>query len=298
MVLVFGVLPVVMALMFMSYRSVVEHVEEDPQFCARCHASRSQYLLWTGSAHKSVGCQQCHLMTVDRAVALLQAFVRYTGEPGPDGKVAPLHVLPVPQTTCVRCHIEETADWPQIRDSIGHKVHLRARGVGCIDCHARSIHRFDRAEESCGRCHAEEVSPEAGMSKLHCNACHDFHANKSLIPSKGVCRECHISNKIAMPDFPDNVHMSRLPCGACHQPHKRKRVDRTACLSCHERIGSHGLHGNKGHGRCSDCHQAHDWQPQVASCVGCHQKRSARCKPGKCWSCHAMTLHRKSRRRP
>ena len=295
---VFGVAAVVLALMFTSYQIVVQHVEEDPAFCARCHTTRSQYLLWTGSAHKRVACQLCHSMDQDKAVALMQAFVTYTGQPGPDGVVPPLHTLPVPQRTCVRCHIEETADWPQIRDSVGHKVHLRAPRVGCLDCHAGAIHRFDRAEESCGGCHAEQVDTAGRMSQLHCNACHDFHANAALIPTQGVCRECHLSNKVTMGEFPDNVHMARLACSACHQQHKRKRVDRAACLRCHERIGEHGLHGSPGHGDCTNCHRAHDWQTQAAHCTGCHTKRSADCRPEACWSCHKMTLHRDRRRTP
>lgn len=298
LVVVSGVAALVLALMFMSYRTVLRHVEEDPAFCGRCHASRSQFLLWTGSAHKRVACQLCHPMDQDKAVALLQAFVRYTGEPGPDGLVAPMHTLPVPQHTCVRCHIEETADWPQIRDSVGHKVHLRAPRVGCLDCHARAIHRFDRAEESCARCHAEQVDGEGGMSQLHCNACHDFHANAALIPTRALCRECHLANKVNLGRFPDNVHMARLSCSACHQPHKRERVDRAACLRCHEQIARHGLHDKAEHGNCSDCHRAHDWRPQVADCVGCHAQRSARCQPDRCWSCHPMTYIPDRRRSP
>lgn len=295
MIVAFGVLPALLAGAFISYRSVVQEVEQEPAFCARCHASRSQYLLWTGSAHKKVACQQCHPMKGADAARLLQSFVlRGQVERAPGAE--PLHKAPVPQRTCIRCHLEETADWPQIRASVGHKVHLKAPKVGCLDCHARTIHRFDSAQDACGKCHKEHVDPSSRMGRLHCNACHNFLGG-SLIPKRNICRECHVSEGVDAPAFPDNVHMARLPCGACHQPHKARRPNSGTCLGCHEKIARHGLHESRGHGRCADCHRAHQWQTSNADCLRCHQKRSASCASHNCIKCHSMKQSR-SRRSP
>lgn len=291
-VALFVLVPALLALTLMSYLSMVDHIEHDSRFCGRCHATRNQYLLWAESAHKDITCQECHQINAESAAGMMQAFV-LQGMPADGSAPRPkIHSPEVSDLTCERCHRTAQKDWPQIGNSIGHRVHLKDRQVGCKQCHGRSIHRFGAAVEACGECHKQQVDPNADMGKLHCNACHDFlNKDQSLIPTRRVCRECHVARGVSAPDFPTNAHMAGLECGACHRPHVKSRPDRGTCLSCHGAIDRHGLHSHEEHGNCADCHPSHDWRVKQEHCQACHDDPPEHCAKSTqvCWSCHKMT---------
>ncbi|MBI5607429.1 MAG: hypothetical protein HY902_00960 [Deltaproteobacteria bacterium] len=254
---------------WLSWRQVVHHVENDSKFCTNCHVAQEQYQLWQKSAHRDVACQKCHRQTLEQAADMLKAYASGR-DPTRPGSLAAVHSPKVAMSACTACHGKPMPDHAPVHASAGHALHLRQPDVRCNSCHGASMHQNIDPLESCGHCHKEEVRI-AGMSKLHCNACHDFRTKRDdLIPSQAQCIDCHAARGIYVPDFSKDHHMANFGCGTCHRPHGKGDNRIVACTTCHSPKSLKGIHVIGDHGTCGDCHKPHLWQVSLRACLECH----------------------------
>jgi len=290
-VVLYGVVPAMLLGATCGYYRLVDYVEHDPGFCRNCHQSQNEYTLWTQSEHRNIVCQECHHQSRSESLALMRKFV-FEGKSGDSGRrETKLHDPQVSGGACAKCHLRHDVDWPEIGGSVGHKVHLDAGGVGCMDCHARSIHKFGAASDACEECHHERTLRTTGMEKVHCLACHNFLTlDKSIKPSRAVCNDCHAANKVLHPVFPEDAPMATFMCWDCHRPHKAEGAGDVSCTSCHDEMAKAGLHANDAHQECRDCHEAHTWNPSEEQCTSCHADLDDHEKGEACWSCHSFDL--------
>lgn len=270
-----------LALMARGYMSFVDYVDNDPAFCADCHVEQTQYALWASSDHRTVACQQCHRQTREEAVNTLRRFV-FEAEVGDNVK---LHSPKVPDSSCGHCHLHNDSNWPEISGSVGHEVHVEQQKISCMSCHARAIHKFGAALDSCADCHESQVIQATGMEDLHCMACHNFISREgSLKPHREDCMECHHSEGVGVAQFPTNAPMANLECWSCHHPHKGSETALSSCRPCHDQVGQSGLHEIHNNAVCTNCHSAHAWVAGPESCTNCHSEIHE--ERGECWSCH------------
>lgn len=284
------VLPIFLLGSLVSYLAFIDYVETDPAFCGTCHQTRDEYTLWTQSEHKGLVCQDCHHQSEEEALRLLFAFV-LQGESvkRPKSKNSS-HRPEVPINACVQCHMTHDRRWPQVGQSTGHKVHLAAEGTSCLDCHARSIHKFGATIDACKECHGPHTLKTAGMEDLHCLACHDFlTADENVNPPQRICLGCHRKNGLMEPVIPANAPMTNLDCWACHRPHEESGPGVVVCTECHENMSRHGLHHQSGHGLCGDCHAAHRWTSTRRQCTACHRDMVSHNGHMQCRDCHSFT---------
>jgi hypothetical protein len=281
-------IPVILISLAFGYFRFVRYVEHDPGFCANCHATRPAYDLWSKSEHASIACQSCHQETQSEA---LEGLIRTmsAGGPGADGKW-PGHSPQVPVAACANCHFEKDATWPHVERSPGHRVHILSGAATCLDCHGGSIHDFKHPVEACKRCH-ETQGPTTSMRELHCLACHNFLSSEETIrPDRQQCLECHRSEGLSDPVFPNDAHMASLSCSSCHLPCTHTGTNSGTCRTCHDDIYRHGLHEASGHVVCTSCHIPHTFVPTPTQCAGCHQDLPSTCEPSHCTDCHAFKL--------
>ena len=255
-------------------------VDEDPRLCATCHRASPEFSLWLSGSHKSVSCQKCHHATPEQGVAMLRAFV--AGKM-PQGKHAEVEV-----GACAACHLSHDPRWPQIGGSRGHRIHVDQQHIACVKCHAASVHGFEPVSSACVTCHGKHLVGVAGMTKLHCFACHEFLTTDSgLRPTRRDCMRCHTAQGIHAP-MADHGGTMEMACAACHKPHAAPGQGMVACTSCHKEMRKGGLHQRAGHQRCIDCHTPHTWKAEPAACLRCHAQASSHAKDRACASCHGF----------
>jgi hypothetical protein len=263
---------------YASWRQVVHSVEHDSQFCANCHEPQEQYQLWQKSAHHDVACQDCHHQTLEQAAEMLRAYASGR-DPTKPGSVAAVHSPKVPMSACTACHGKPMPGHAPIHVSAGHALHLRQPNVRCDSCHGASMHKNVDPLDACGKCHEEQVRI-AGMSKLHCNACHDFRTKRDdLLPSQAQCIDCHSARGIYVPDYSKDHHMANLGCGTCHRPHGKGQDRIVACTSCHKRKLPSAIHDIADHSNCGDCHKPHLWRVSLSACRECHDNSDFKTLP-------------------
>ncbi len=253
-------------------------VDEDPRLCATCHTASPEFSLWLSGRHKSVACQKCHHSTPEQGVAMMRAFL--AGKK-PRGQHADVQV-----GACAGCHLSHDPKWPQIGGSRGHRVHYEEQKIACVKCHASSVHGFEPVSAACVECHGKHLVGLAGMSKLHCFACHEFLTTEAgLRPTRRDCLRCHTAQGINAP-MSDHGGAMEMTCAACHKPHAPAGQTVAGCTTCHTQMQKGGLHGRKGHAACLDCHRPHTWTATAAGCVRCHGKAAAHAAGRGCLECH------------
>jgi hypothetical protein len=255
-------------------------VDEDPRLCATCHRASPEFALWLGGSHKSVSCQKCHHSTPEQGVAMLRAFV--AGKK-PAGRHAEVEV-----GTCAGCHLSHDPKWPQVGGSRGHQIHFEQQKIACVKCHASSVHGFEPISAACVECHGKHLVGLAGMSRLHCFACHEFLTTEpGLRPTRRDCLRCHAEQGIKAPmgDHGGGVEMA---CASCHKPHAPPGQGLLACRECHKEMRKGGLHRGAGHGTCTDCHKPHTWKSSDAACLRCHPGAQDHAERKGCGACHAF----------
>lgn len=269
------------------YFSISHYVETSPNFCGLCHKPRQEYRLWGDSDHRRIICQKCHHVNKKTSLAMLRKYVFEKRSPNPKGK-SDGHGGKVEGSACASCHLSHDLKWPQVAASAGHRVHLQKAKIDCLRCHARSIHSFDGALDSCAECHERESKRKLGMQRLHCMACHNFLTRKdTLKPSNRICVDCHQSRGMGE----KTAAMTHFSCQVCHQPHSDEPVAASACIGCHTTEKGQGLHSTPQHSQCTVCHKAHTWSTTKKDCFSCHLEqycREAKTKDG-CWSCHPFS---------
>ena len=197
----------------------------DKGICLACHADKIDLKHFTGSAHGTVNCQDCH-----------RGVDRY---PHPKEAIAK-------KPACVMCHPRNAA-W------LKHSVHGVTPGPGkepptCQSCHGKNAHEIVKPESlsrpqqeaSCRNCHPDKAAAlaasihgtngatTAGGARPGCLACHggNPHAIKPPIktpsPAQNVpCQQCHAA---------DTARMLNSAHGKAIQGNGNKPL---ACLSCH-----------------------------------------------------------------
>lgn len=273
----------------LSYISISNYVETSPEFCGLCHKARQEFRLWGDSDHRRIICQKCHHVNKKTSLAMLRKYV-FENRPADPLLKTNGHGGKVTANACAACHLSHDSKWPQIEASAGHRVHLQNAKLDCLRCHARSIHSFDGALDTCAECHESQSNRRQGMQRLHCMACHNFLTHeKSLKPSTRICIDCHQSRGITDP----TAAMTHFSCQVCHKPHSNERVAADVCISCHNTEKKHGLHSIPQHSQCTDCHKAHTWSTTKKDCFSCHKEKYCKdaTNPDGCWSCHAFPWH-------
>jgi hypothetical protein len=254
--------------------SLHDWVESSPRFCESCHLVAPEIAVWTESAHRSIRCQECHHHTLEDGLRILSNMVTGEGQTGEHGNV---HL-----DSCAGCHTSHDLRWPDIANSVGHRLHTEQAKLECTACHGRQMHFHQPARSICMKCHAGPADG-AGHSALHCLACHNFLSQEAVIkPTRQDCLGCHMSLDRPI-RIPAKTPMA-FSCGACHLPHGDTPL--VACEHCHKADLLFGLHKNDGHGACADCHEPHTWRAKRRHCSGCHEGMASH-NPGQpCGGCH------------
>jgi hypothetical protein len=274
------------------------YVQHDNGFCTGCHVMGPAFVKFTESEHSELECHDCHQQPL--TASLRQLYLWVLERPHEIGEHAP-----VASEVCARCHIQEDASetWEAIAATQGHQVHLESDSaaladVQCVTCHAREVHRFAPAEETCAMsgCHLPEhtrivLGEMAGSeTTLHCLGCHQYTAplvpageigEGGITPPIGACGGCHEMAPI-IAEFMPGADPHRAVCGACHNPHTQvtpaAAFESCTSAGCHADPASltpfhRGLHAGALE-QCSTCHTAHGWVVDASDCRGCHTELS------------------------
>ena len=229
-------------------------LRKDDQFCLGCHGAGAQAkqappidsMALAQSAHKGLGCSDCHTNVTS---------IR--------------HRSPMPPVDCTRCHSGDEAQ-AALKAQAGREAPLDqhsevkrhgAKGLPtCVQCHGTHDIKApadpgshlgrERIGDSCGTCHPmvavhyrESVHGRAALAGNPdvptCSACHPEHARHKVngVLQEGVvakCTSCHedpgLQHKYAIPG---NRLASYL--GSYHGAATELGDSRTAdCASCHE----------------------------------------------------------------
>lgn len=272
----------------LTYRAY-DYIQHDNQFCLECHLMREPFERFARSAHRDLGCKDCHRPNlIERSQMGLAQIVEQ-----PDS--IRVHAE-VPNEICAECHIEGDPErWRQVANTAGHRVHFESdepgmEGLLCVECHSSSVHEFTPSEMTCGQggCHESAGIQLGAMADLtiHCVACHDFTAPvrtaegrvevaSALRPASDQCLGCHEMRSM-LDDFPaDEPHGGE--CGVCHDPHRQTTPQEAAgtCAECHEDAESsspfHRGLAAATLGDCVACHTAHHFLvDQPGDCLSCH----------------------------
>jgi hypothetical protein len=270
------------------------YVQHDNGFCTGCHVMGPAFVKFEESEHSQLECHDCHQQPL--TASMRQLYLWVAERPAEIGEHAP-----VTTEVCARCHIQENASetWEAIAATQGHQVHLTSDSsaladVQCVTCHAREVHRFAAAEETCGQsgCHLPaETSIVLGEmagseTTMHCLGCHQYTAPVvadgeigagGITPPLEACGGCHEMAPMVA-EFMPGADPHNAVCGACHNPHTQTTTAAAfeSCTSagCHENPASltpfhRGLHAGALE-NCAMCHTAHGWVVDAADCRSCH----------------------------
>ncbi|MHB8877940.1 MAG: hypothetical protein ACYC8T_29955 [Myxococcaceae bacterium] len=256
------------------------YVAESPGFCAHCHKTTPEFSAWTKGQHRGTPCQSCHHSSSEQGLAMLKSFM-VDGAPAKPKRHAEVEV-----GSCAACHLSHDPNWPQVGASRGHRIHAVEQKIPCVKCHASGIHRFEPAATSCKECHGPHTVNVKGMHQVHCFACHNFTtAGADLKPTRRDCMGCHRAQGVLPSRFPEDAPM-QFACAACHKPHVQSGHQMVDCTSCHQTIGTDGLHSRAGHVRCADCHRPHGWRSEREDCFRCHPATASHHGDKPCAGCH------------
>lgn len=276
-----------------GYRTY-DWIEHDNEFCLSCHLMADPYERFAESAHRDLGCKECHKPTL---VARSQMAMTQVLE-NPDSLEAHAEV---PNDKCEGCHVDAGDErWEDIANTAGHRVHFESDDpaldeLACVQCHSTTVHGFAATDQTCAQsgCHTDVDIRLGSMSDLtiHCASCHQFNApveaatavtpavalgDDALRPSQSECLGCHqMQVLVDMPD--DEPH--EASCGTCHNPHDQdtpaEAVQTCATAQCHaDPVGLTPHHVGLAESTvadCSSCHTAHVFRVDGDDCAACHQ---------------------------
>jgi hypothetical protein len=272
----------------MAAMNYTEHANE---FCVSCHVMTPAFTKFQDSEHSKLGCHDCHRQSI--FASLRQLYLWFADRP----EEIPPHAG-VPTAICAECHVtsDPERNWQRIVATAGHRVHLHSdslRGrIECITCHGAQVHKFVPIDQTCAQsgCHEGLDMKMGKMSRVsvHCAGCHEFtapvaenisidSASKFLVPASNQCMACHEMRR-QMGDFEAERDPHKGTCGMCHDPHTqdlpRDAFNTCATAGCHAQADTTPMH--RGISRaafedCAQCHKAHVWELEDASCVSCHR---------------------------
>lgn len=244
--------------------------------CRTCHESataREDIAMpgLKGAYHRQ--CLNCHRQwSHDNACSACHVPAAAAGGlAAPQPPPAPADVLGrmTPPIALKATYVYATGHLPAPVVTFHHADHGSAYGVRCAECHQG---------DSCGRCHDNSMSPDAGMAheggsavKSACLACHDG----------AHCADCH--DRAERPPFdhaeragwPLEPHHVGVPCGQCHGPVGEFTVPSPTCHACHVRPPRGG--GLSHHLAAAGSAPAAD-----ANCLACHDDVKNRVEHAAC----------------
>jgi hypothetical protein len=243
------------------------YTEHDPRFCKSCHLMQDAWDRWLVSEHNKLDCHQCHHTT--KLEGMRQLWLYITQRP----TEVPPHA-PVPPDVCKDCHGSGDRKWRQVLATTGHQVHVQQQKLKCLDCHAKSLHRFSAPTNVCRSCHETKVKM-AGMDDLHCTSCHSFLTQEqSLVPTRGTCLWCHSQPGHTHVEFGPDSPM-QFGCAMCHDPHNSDpflQHLRKRCRTCHPKEAKTVTMLGPKHRDCLTCHRPHTWTVDDGRCRSCHER--------------------------
>lgn len=291
-------LAVVLALLVVggayAYRTW-DYVRHDDGFCVSCHPGGGTFERFSRSGHADLNCRDCHEQSLSASLREVAWEVKRPEKVGPHAAVR--------EGVCADCHNAEQPDstWPRIAATAGHSVHLEAdtsalKGVVCLTCHGKQIHRFVPAEQTCGQsgCHDRTktdlvLGNMAGQTSFHCVTCHQFTTPLSgkapsdtvglaLVSGLETCAACHErENLLGGIDPKKDPHNG--VCGTCHTPHSEEPPAKAAtrCAECHAPVqGLTPFHRGLPDdvlANCTRCHSPHTFRVDGSDCMSCHVNR-------------------------
>ncbi len=239
-----------------GYR-LYDYTEHDPEFCGSCHLMQHAWETWSTGPHQEIACKTCHTQGLEARARIVWSWAR--------GEVSdiPPHTQ-LDRAVCQGCHMSDVAQWRQVGDTIGHRVHVERADLQCLACHLPSLHATEPAVEDCQRCHESAAKSGGGMAAFHCTTCHNFLAKGAdedeLLPHRPACLECHQGLQLKGETFPEHGPMA-FECGACHKPHSRPLLAFSDCLACHPEVARSREHIERDAlVDCVRCHEPHDWK--------------------------------------
>jgi hypothetical protein len=283
----------------------------DGSGCVRCHEIRPMANDWAGSAHRNVGCAECHGSSLTASVRMhvenfRRVWLHRRGEVPEQIRLGHRDISPL-VARCGACHAQEYADW----ESGPH-------GARYSQIFLDSEHNANRQlTEDCLRCHGmhydgairDLVVPldregpwqliDAKMYDeplMPCLTCHSIHTPGDPVPSRDKRASLPgAQEELMTPSLAFFDRRGAAPVPASHLPLPRMRDgDRpvqvspdprqTLCYQCHApREGFAEFQVLSGDDRtptgvheglsCLACHTRHDMTTRV-SCAGCHPRLS------------------------
>ena len=162
------------------------------------------------------------------------------------------------------------SNWPEVRLTPGHAVHVIDQAVPCDTCHDPNEPTFSAPDTGvCTACHEEQARlahVDLQGRPMDCYTCHVFSDDPESF-GRWHCTRCH--GPFENEDLPPLAMHNTVPCENCHDPHKPISETAMDCDECHKKIDVQ--HGRaRLSGGCVDCHGGHRLASQAASCMSCH----------------------------
>jgi hypothetical protein len=258
---------IVFSLFLYGYR-YYQYTQDDPDFCASCHAIQESFVDLQQGKHRDVICQKCHEIGIIEQNQRLGSYIATGKNP-----VSLAHGRITPWQKCGTCH-EETFSQGAVTPtkSYGHAKHVLNKKMVCKACHAVEKHKFSPDESVCLKCHADKEVHGISMDDFSCLKCHRFSQREVALTPKEKCTGCHLG-------MPTKGAMATFSCHYCHKPHKKEKPTSASCSTeCHRSqlsIGQHGVHA-KNRIDCTHCHRQHAWivkEKARSLCSQCHAYR-------------------------
>lgn len=268
------------------------HYGNPQQVCASCHEMNVVHAAWSGSAHRTMHCRNCHggSLTLDLHALgehLNRVVTHVKGGPTEEIHLSERDILTV-HNACQACHPQAFADWQGSRHSANYgRLFLDAAhnkteqpAAECLRCHGMFYdgHIDDliapvgtRNVNAAKGAWALKDPAKATQPAIPCLACHQVHTPATDLKSAHLYnrREKSYFNASALPvtNTMNNGQALRLSadprqrlCVQCHAPNAMRQLgtgdDRTPA----------GVHEGLS---CLDCHKTHSGSAKD-SCAACH----------------------------
>lgn len=206
------------------------------------------------NGHRRVGCKSCHDRGNSRKPSKGRACVKCHDA---------VHLAKF-GNNCKACH--GSIKWTRLPESIGRASHGKTRFS------LKGLHK----KTPCAKCHQSSIPQKKRYRNLahkRCTDCHaDEHEGSFQARDKGECSGCHTPRgfwpanfdtpKHKTTNFPLEGRHKSTPCSRCHEssrPKKVFRVEKKACVDCHENPHGDQFKVEMSKGGCSTCHNASGW---------------------------------------
>lgn len=272
------------------------HYGNPQQVCASCHEMDGVHAAWTGSAHKTLHCRNCHggSLTLDAhalSAHLKRVVTHVKGEPAGELHLSERNVLAV-SNACQACHPQAFTDWKGSRHAANYgriftdAAHNKAEQPAgdCLRCHGMFydgtiedlVAPVGTKNVNAAKAWELKDAAKAADPVIPCLACHQMHVGAEGLKAAQLYsrREKTHFGVAALPvanTTGRDGHLLRVSadprqrlCVQCHAPNAFRQAgtsdDRTP-MGVHEGLS------------CLDCHKTHSGSAK-ASCAACHPESS------------------------